>query len=103
MNWIADAQFFPERWPFETKCPDCTVHTGFADAYLELRVPIFRAVRKLECHRLVFAGHSLGAAIVTLASFEARAGFDIMVDKVWTFGKPRVGNAKFAKRYVEVA
>lgn len=102
-NWIADALFMMEDWHFPTLCPDCRIHSGFAEAYRGLRAPIFEAVQDLNCTSLAFAGHSLGGALVTLASFEARAGFDLHVDEVWTFGKPRVGNDHFAKRYVEAA
>jgi len=102
-NLMADAEFWMSPWPFSTPCPGCQVHAGFAEAYAELRTPLLEAIHHHRCDRLTFTGHSLGGAIVTLASFEARAGFGLHVDEVWTFGKPRVGNAAFAERYVQAA
>jgi len=102
-NYMADAEFWMKDWPFPTSCPGCRVHAGFADAYSELRKPLLEAIRAHRCERLAFTGHSLGGAMVTFASFEARAGWGLHVDEVWTFGKPRVGNDQFAERYVVAA
>merc|ERR1712014_236113 len=49
------------------------------------------------------AGHSLGGALATFASWDARAIKNITVKSVYTFGAPRVGNDAFAWNYVHVA
>ena len=51
---------------------------------------------------VIITGHSLGGAIATLAAAEmelVNASSRYNVSRVYTFGSPRVGNAKFATWY----
>ncbi|KAJ7890117.1 alpha beta-hydrolase [Mycena olivaceomarginata] len=98
------------------------VHRGFLGAYQNVsdqvvgivskeikEYPTFRIVVTAldgwmisdEYERDLFAvGHSLGGAIASLAAPSIKAALPDAVVKLYTFGQPRAGNAKFA-RYVE--
>merc|ERR1711920_594383 len=48
--------------------------------------------------RLVIVGHSLGAAVATLALFDVTETMrELEVGALYTFGSPRLGNSAFAK------
>ena len=64
------------------------VFDGFQDALAEIEADLFPAVRALDC-RLLFTGHSLGAALATLL-----AGI-IAPSALYTIGSPRVGDRDF--------
>jgi len=107
-NWYADFLAMLRQWPLNDLagadwCKGCKAHYGFAQAYDELRSDVHEAVADLNCTRLVLAGHSLGAAIATIASFDLRAAMGYRVEATWTFGKPRIGNAEFANSFVAAA
>jgi triacylglycerol lipase len=69
------------------------VHYGFAEAIADIWEKLGPVLQRLSPSRTVwFCGHSLGAALATLAAFqypETRG--------VATFGCPRVGNKTFAE------
>jgi len=103
-NYVAD--FTP--WPLNDLsgsewCPGCKVHNGIALAYEDIRDDVLRSITELGCTRLVVAGHSLGAAIGTLATFDLRKTLGYQIDATWAFGKPRIGNAEFLRSYVAAA
>ena len=72
-NWIADLQFFRKDpgW-----CKGCGAHRGFLGAWNEIKGKVAPAiemqVKKNPSYRVVFTGHSLGAAIATLAAGDMR-------------------------------
>jgi len=104
-NWMCDADFKTSPWPPYTSlataswCPNCKAHSGFARAYAELRSGMIGALRELNCGNAAFAGHSLGAAVAILASFETRVELDLRVGPVYTYGCPRVGDRNFVSAY----
>jgi len=109
-NWYADFYAFQRPWPpadsdrgNATWCQGCLAHSGFAAAYEELRGPVHAALLDLSCGRVAVTGHSLGAAVATLAAFDLRAARGLRVERVWTFGKPRIGNAAFVGAFVAAA
>ena len=84
-NWMANFDTRPQPWP-----PGGRVHAGFKAALLGIWPEILDALRGLQ-YPVFYTGHSLGAALATLAASlrPPRA--------VYTFGSPRVGNARFAR------
>ncbi|PRW56463.1 shewanella phosphatase 2 [Chlorella sorokiniana] len=77
------------------------VHKGFWQAFTAVHeafkdiVTDFRAGRK----GIVYAGHSLGAAIATLAAASRQYRDKGSVANVFTFGSPKVGDATWAASY----
>lgn len=69
-------------------------HTGFLDAWREVKVELLSYLKSLQSdHPKItfwFTGHSLGAALATLAADSFGA-----VQGLYTFGSPRVGDASF--------
>ncbi len=64
------------------------VHTGFADALAEVLPDLDPALQSVQC-KVLFTGHSLGAALATLLASLRKP------DALYTFGCPAVGNAAF--------
>jgi hypothetical protein len=64
------------------------VHRGFANAFTEVRVDVEYALRRIT-DRVLFTGHSLGAAMATLLASVRKP------DSLYTFGSPKVGDADF--------
>lgn len=80
---ITDANFIFTPWTKGGR-----VHQGFAGALSHVSEAILREIGSLSC-RVLFTGHSLGAALATLlASLHAPAA-------LYTFGSPRVGDQAF--------
>lgn len=103
-NYLLDARFAMSRWPdWPTAnlsiCPNCKVHNGAAVGYRSIRDEMWAAIDMMGCFHLDFSGHSLGGALVSLASLEARHRQATRVDRVYTFAKPRVGNLAFVEAY----
>jgi triacylglycerol lipase len=69
------------------------VHEGFARRLETVRTELERLLNGLQpgC-RVWFTGHSLGAAVATLAAYRYRQ----VAGGVYTFGSPLVGNGVFA-------
>lgn len=82
-----DADFILKSWEHGSK-----VHTGFARAFDEVRPALTNAVQEMG-GPILFTGHSLGAALATLAaSLYKRPG---KAGALYTFGSPRVGDSAF--------
>ena len=75
------------RWP-----EGGAVHSGFADA-LDESWPEFEGHLPPDQGTLYVTGHSLGAALATLAASRLRDGFS----ELFTFGAPLVGNKAVGK------
>jgi hypothetical protein len=108
-NWFSDLKFWENSWPPAEwthdavhKCANCEVHAGYAGAYAELREELLKAYHSLDCEELAFTGHSLGAAVATVAAMDARM-HGRTVRKVYTFGSPLVGNEAFANMFNKLA
>jgi triacylglycerol lipase len=87
MDWVTNLQAFPSSWN-----PGGRVHEGFKEA-LELvwdEVSAELDTLKAKNYRVFYAGHSLGAALATLAA-SLRPPYAL-----YTFGSPLVGDEKFA-------
>jgi len=70
------------------------IHKGFNDAYTKFRTDVRKA---LSTSTVVISGHSLGAAVATLAAQDFAANGKKVI--LYTFGSPRVGNIDFAKNF----
>lgn len=79
-------------------CTDCQVHDGFNKGWIERQPSILKAIRDAKVahpsYGLVVTGHSLGAAVATIAGAYLRS-VGLPCD-IYTFGSPRVGNDHFA-------
>ncbi len=86
---VTDAKFAFTEWPESGG----RVHLGFAGAFRGIRTSIehWLEENKIETGRLLLAGHSLGAALATLAASVWKPAL------LLTIGSPRVGNAKFVE------
>ena len=85
----------------ESDCRNCTIHTGFLTSWQNTRCTIIphveEALDKYPGYKLVLVGHSLGAAVATIAALEFQArGYE---PHVTTFGEPRLGNREL-NRYI---
>jgi hypothetical protein len=83
-NVAYDVNFRLEAWR-----KGGAVHAGFAHALDKLLPELSPALKDAGARRVLFTGHSLGAAMATLlASLEES-------DALYTFGSPMVGDAAF--------
>jgi len=86
-DWMANFNFLPEAWD-----QGGNVHRGFKAALLEIWTDLEDYVSNLQKNNLKIwiTGHSLGAALATLAA--DRYG---NVQGLYTYGSPRVGDQDF--------
>lgn len=101
-NWIVDLNTSQtELYP---GCSGCAVHSGFYGGFLALSSQMMAAVDAYggaNAAYIITTGHSLGAAMSTLASYElAAAGYPLT--QAINFGDPRVGNPAFAASYASL-
>ena len=84
-DWGFDLNAIPRDWQRRGK-----VHSGFAKGLDELlrNQKLGSALESIKC-KLLFTGHSLGAAMATLLASLRNAA------SLYTFGSPRVGDADF--------
>lgn len=78
------------------------IHSGFYKAWAETKDIIFDAFVKSKLKTIVFTGHSMGAAIATVASLGTKLKFPGSIVKNINFGSPRVGGIRFAFNYKKV-
>jgi len=73
------------------------VHSGFMDAYRSVEKDIEKEILKLKDIPIYITGHSLGAALATLATqcLEQNHTIRDQIAACYTFGSPRVGNKEF--------
>ncbi len=86
---VDDADIVPKHWE-----PGGWVHTGFANALSQVRPALDDAVNSIGLP-ILFTGHSLGAALATLAASLYRPSVK-EGSTLRTIGSPRVGDAEFA-------
>jgi hypothetical protein len=90
-DWMANLNFLPEKWN-----RGGNVHRGFKTALSEVWADLKKHIARLQKDniKIWFTGHSLGAALATLAA--DRYG---SADGLHTFGSPRVGDRDFKKAF----
>jgi hypothetical protein len=82
-DWATDLDTLLIPWS-----PGARVHRGFAQALELIWSPIAAALAGLS-GRLLFTGHSLGAALATLAASRC------LPHALYTYGSPRIGDVGF--------
>jgi hypothetical protein len=77
------------------------VHKGFIGAYKSIEGPVLRAIEKIDGLPLYITGHSLGAALATVATqyLERDRKIRDQIAACYTFGSPRVGNTEFDRDF----
>ena len=86
---LTDAIFWTTDWQGGGK-----VHRGFQRAIDDLLQTTSIAADLRQCDNLTMAGHSLGAALATLA-----ADITPGVQNIYSFGAPRIGDEEFVKKH----
>lgn len=90
-DWLTDLDFLPETWD-----QGGMVHRGFKKALLEVWPDLADYVSNLQKNnrKIWMTGHSLGAALATLAA--DRYG---NIQGLYTYGSPRVGDEDFKEEF----
>ncbi|KAL8376263.1 hypothetical protein RB595_007386 [Gaeumannomyces hyphopodioides] len=95
-NWITDLTFAFTSCEYAS---NCKIHTGFDKGWRQVRdqvLPALASAKATTGYRVVVTGHSLGAAVATVAGAAIReSGIEPAAD-IYTYGSPRVGNAVLA-------
>lgn len=75
------------------------VHTGFGEAYDEVKDEIHKWLPEIGSLPLYITGHSLGAALATVATQDLgdpkKSKFADQIAACYTFGSPRVGDRNY--------
>jgi triacylglycerol lipase len=81
------------------------VHHGFRDAFAKVSAELLSHLRELAAQRparkVWITGHSLGAALATLAAAACAEEPGVAVGGLYTFGSPLVGDKTFTNRLRE--
>lgn len=77
-------------WPDEEQT-NGLVHNGFQNELDKLWKDVEKSVSKIKKQKLFICGHSLGAAMATIAACRLQD----KVEALYTYGSPRVGNRHF--------
>jgi predicted alpha/beta hydrolase family esterase len=103
-NWIHNLMASKTRVKYPGMPDGATVHDGFYRSWTRsvLQKQINAAIQAVQAERgagvpVVVIGHSLGGALATLCAAELVTEYNLTAVRLFTFGCPRVGNAKFAK------
>jgi len=96
-EWISNMGIGLKEYPL----PDYgSAHEGFLQLYCSIRPAIIEALSLPGGRRKLFvAGHSLGAALATLALPDIEASAKVKIDALYTFGSPRAGDDAFVKAF----
>jgi len=73
------------------------VHRGFLQAYNQIKNEIAKISHRLN--NIYITGHSLGGALATLSAWHLTFCVGIIIDSIYTFGSPRIGNKEFVINY----
>lgn len=97
-NWIDDFEI--RLVPYKTfpEC-NCSVHYGFYNSALRVINQTIDIIKELvyqnPSYKIIFSGHSYGAAVNQLLSMEiVKYGYKVFI---YNFGQPRVGDSKYSQ------
>lgn len=104
-NWIDDFDFgwYPIRNWNQGCGSNCNISHGFYKCYVSLRAQMLAAITLITKQygaqtKIAITGHSLGAALAELATWDLLATGYQVVSSI-TFGTPRVGNPTWASNF----
>ena len=87
----------------KVKCqlaPNCgEVHAGFNDVYGTMMPDVVRLLKNETGKPYVIVGHSLGAAVSTLAALHTKYSISRPLNAVFLLGSPRVGDETFVETF----
>jgi hypothetical protein len=97
-NWIDDFEFRRVSYDTFPEC-NCSVHYGFYNSALRVSNQTINIIRNLveqyPAYKIIFSGHSYGAAVNQLLSMEiVKYGYNV---SIYNFGQPRVGDIKYSQ------
>jgi triacylglycerol lipase len=96
-EWVRDLNLRLAACPY---LASGKVHEGFLQTYQFFRPCILDTLARLNPRkRLFIAGHSLGAALATLALPDLASATGFKAPSVYTYASPRVGDKTFAATY----
>ena len=100
LNMLTDARATLKELSFldDPKLSKISAHEGFVSEYILFREKVLEYVKEHPDKEIFIAGHSLGGALATLASFDIAATLGRSVNTV-TFGGPRVGLKEFRTEF----
>lgn len=109
-EWSNNFRFIPRHFSVRDKAKEFSfggVHDGFADIYDSLNKELIEKLNYTLTRpgnfidRVIFTGHSLGAAVATLAYAVFLYRFSQMAFRTMgiMFGSPRVGNPSFGRTF----
>jgi len=92
-DFLADLDFPPVNWPGEGK-----VHEGFKKQFDDVWGEVKDGLSRIDVP-VFYCGHSLGAALATLAASTRFLEGDPRPAALYTFGSPRVGTTGFMQAF----
>lgn len=94
-DWVTDALAIPVPGPAGL------VHDGFNRALDTIWKDVTDTIASFQdkAQSIWFAGHSLGAALATLAAAYRVIAHDRTINGIYTYGSPRVGDRDFSRVY----
>lgn len=101
-EWIGDILLFQKRYE---GFADSKIHSGFADIYQGLAQQTREIASQLDPSKPCYiSGHSLGAALATLAAVDIALKVPKLREQIrlYTYAGPRVGNPNFAQMHSKV-
>ena len=94
-DFLSDFDFI--QVPLEGYSSDIKVHRGFYMQFLSIKDEIFKDIDPSK--KVVFCGHSLAAALATIASIIYQDLYKETDISLITFGSPMVGNSEFVSLF----
>lgn len=95
-NWVTNIDMITVKYSL---CENCWVHQGFYSAEQKVVAGIISQVKTLKSkfpsYKVLVTGHSLGAALATLAAADLKAK-SIDSVQLFNYGSPRTGDTTFA-------
>jgi len=98
---VTNLKFKPEnndkqvQYSLSPELANVKIHSGFMEIYNSFKDKIVKTIQKTKPSNIIIAGHSLGAAIATIAGVDLNSkGYKPVT---YAFASPRVGNETFKK------